>query len=94
MSEIEDYVNAKQRFVERSCSMSEDRLKELDVLKDLWYKLGQATGLECAAKILMDDAKQHFAEGDGVVAKLFRGASKKIKKLGEDVHPGKPKEGE
>lgn len=92
MSEVEDYVNSKQRFVERTSSMSENQLKERDALNDRWYKLGQANAFACSAKMLLDEGVAMFVNGDGVAANHLRSISKHFRKLGEDVHPGIQKE--
>jgi len=98
MSEIEDYIKAKQRFAEREKSMNEQQSKEItdgekeNALKDRWYKLGQASAFTCSAKILMDNATECFRDGNDLVANELRRLSQNLGKLGEDIHPGKQKE--
>lgn len=58
--------------------MSEDQLKELDTLKEVCRKQGQASAFLCASKVLNEAAKENLKNGDVLTSFQFLRQSQKM----------------
>lgn len=54
---------------------------------DTSYKLGISSGLEQAAKLLLDYAKDSFVDGDDKIAKEYRDLSEILDEKSMQAHP-------